>query len=111
MAAAIMPAPNSPIVNALSVDVEDYYQVQALSRLIPREVWKSCESRVERNTRTLLEIFAAANVKGTFFTLGWIADVIRPSCARLSPAAMSLPVTAIRTFVSMPSRPMNFAPT
>jgi polysaccharide deacetylase family protein (PEP-CTERM system associated) len=74
MAAATMPAPSSSIVNALSVDVEDYYQVQALSSVYSRDAWEGCESRVERNTRTLLEIFAAANVKGTFFTLGWIAE-------------------------------------
>ncbi len=69
------PAPDSSsIVNALSVDVEDYYQVQALSPVYSRESWEGCESRVERNTRALLDIFAAANVKGTFFTLGWIAE-------------------------------------
>ena len=67
------PKPSS-IVNALSVDVEDYFQVQALSSAHPRESWDACESRVERNTNAILEIFAAANVKGTFFTLGWIAE-------------------------------------
>ena len=69
------PAPNpSTIVNALSVDVEDYFQVQALADAYGREQWDDCESRVERNTGALLEIFAGAGVKGTFFTLGWIAE-------------------------------------
>jgi len=69
------PAPDpSAIVNALSVDVEDYYQVQALADAYGREAWEQCESRVERNTNALLEIFADAGVKGTFFTLGWIAE-------------------------------------
>ena len=65
---------SSAIVNALSVDVEDYFQVQALSGAYGREDWERCESRVERNTNALLEIFAEAGVKGTFFTLGWIAE-------------------------------------
>ncbi|HEY2837196.1 MAG TPA: XrtA system polysaccharide deacetylase [Rhizomicrobium sp.] len=65
---------SSAIVNALSVDVEDYFQVQALADAYGREDWENCESRVERNTDALLEIFAEAGVKGTFFTLGWIAE-------------------------------------
>jgi polysaccharide deacetylase family protein (PEP-CTERM system associated) len=64
----------SAIVNALSVDVEDYFQVQALSEAYTREDWERCESRVERNTNAVLEIFAETGVKGTFFTLGWIAE-------------------------------------
>jgi polysaccharide deacetylase family protein (PEP-CTERM system associated) len=64
----------SPIVNGLSVDVEDYYQVQSLEKAYARSDWENCPSRVERNTHELLDIFAAAGVKATFFTLGWIAE-------------------------------------
>jgi polysaccharide deacetylase family protein (PEP-CTERM system associated) len=64
----------SSIANGLSVDVEDYYQVQALEKAYTRPNWDSYPSRVERNTRTILDIFAASKVKGTFFTLGWIAE-------------------------------------
>jgi polysaccharide deacetylase family protein (PEP-CTERM system associated) len=64
----------SPITNALSVDVEDYFQVQALASVHPRSEWEARESRVERNTDCILEVFADAGVKGTFFTLGWIAE-------------------------------------
>ena len=64
----------SSIVNGLSVDVEDYYQVQSLEKAYTRSNWDSYPSRVEQNTRTLLDIFAASKVKGTFFTLGWIAE-------------------------------------
>lgn len=64
----------SSIVNGLSVDVEDYYQVQALEKAYTRAHWDSYPSRVDRNTRTILDIFAASKVKGTFFTLGWIAE-------------------------------------
>jgi polysaccharide deacetylase family protein (PEP-CTERM system associated) len=69
-----MPDSGAPLVNALSVDVEDYFQVQALARAYARSGWDDYPSRVERNTCALLEIFGAAGVKATFFTLGWIAE-------------------------------------
>lgn len=59
---------------ALSVDVEDYFQVQAFARYAPREEWSRYPSRVERNTRLLLDLFDEAGATGTFFTLGWIAS-------------------------------------
>ncbi len=68
-----MPAAPAPIVNALSVDVEDYYQVQALAEAFPRAIWDGCISRVEDNTALILDILEAAGVRGTFFTLGCIA--------------------------------------
>ncbi len=58
---------------ALSVDVEDYYQVQAFARLVSRSDWPSYPPRVERNTRLLLDLFDATRSRGTFFTLGWVA--------------------------------------
>jgi polysaccharide deacetylase family protein (PEP-CTERM system associated) len=60
--------------NALSFDVEDYFQVQALSDAYPRERWEACEPRVERNTSVLLDLLAAENSRATFFTLGWVAQ-------------------------------------
>lgn len=62
------------VVNALTVDVEDYFQVSAFEPLIRREDWGKWPSRVERNTDALLEMFAAQGVKATFFTLGWIGE-------------------------------------
>ncbi len=62
------------VVNALSVDVEDYYQVQALESHYARSTWETCESRVEHNTNRILELFADQGVKATFFTLAWIAE-------------------------------------
>lgn len=59
--------------SALSVDVEDYYQVQAFAHLAPRETWDRHPSRVEANTRRLLDRFDEWGARGTFFTLGWIA--------------------------------------
>jgi polysaccharide deacetylase family protein (PEP-CTERM system associated) len=60
--------------NALTIDVEDYFQVSALEPSIPRSTWDSCEYRVEASTERLLEIFERARVKGTFFVLGWVAE-------------------------------------
>jgi polysaccharide deacetylase family protein (PEP-CTERM system associated) len=61
-------------VNALTVDVEDYYQVESFVEAIRREDWKHWEPRVERNTHRLLDLFARYRVSGTFFILGWIAE-------------------------------------
>jgi polysaccharide deacetylase family protein (PEP-CTERM system associated) len=62
------------IVNALTVDVEDYYQVGAFERRISRAAWGDYPSRVEANTTAMLELFEAAQVHATFFVLGWIAE-------------------------------------
>jgi peptidoglycan-N-acetylglucosamine deacetylase len=66
--------PRNHIVNALSVDVEDYFQVQALAGAYDRSQWDGCESRVERNVDRILTLFGEAGVTGTFFSLGWIAE-------------------------------------
>ena len=62
------------IVNAMSVDVEDYFQVSAFENHIPREKWDNFEWRVRANTDRVLDLFSAANVKGTFFMLGCVAE-------------------------------------
>jgi polysaccharide deacetylase family protein (PEP-CTERM system associated) len=64
----------SAIVNAFTVDVEDYFQVAALASAIDRASWAQRESRVERNTGVLLDLLAARGIHGTFFVLGWIAE-------------------------------------
>lgn len=61
------------IVNALSVDVEEWFQVGAFERTIDRSDWETIASRVVENCGTVLDLFAQAGVKGTFFTLGWVA--------------------------------------
>jgi len=58
---------------ALSVDVEDYFQVQAFARYVSRDDWERWPSRVEPNTRRLLDLFESAGATATFFTLGWVA--------------------------------------
>lgn len=62
------------LVNALTIDVEDYFQVSAFSSHIKRADWASQPSRVEANTDRLLALFADKGVLGTFFVLGWIAE-------------------------------------
>lgn len=62
------------VINALTVDVEDYFQVSAFAKQYPRECWDLQELRVERNTYRLLELFEEHDVKATFFTLGWVAN-------------------------------------
>ncbi|MGM0571794.1 MAG: polysaccharide deacetylase family protein, partial [Pseudomonadota bacterium] len=61
-------------LHALSVDVEDYFHVAALSSVISQDDWTSLPSRVERNTERLLELFDRQQVKCTFFVLGWVAE-------------------------------------
>ncbi len=60
--------------NALSVDVEDWFQVGAFERTIDRSDWEGLAHRVERNTDAVLDLFAQAGVTATFFTLGWVAE-------------------------------------
>jgi len=64
----------SEICNALSVDVEDYFQVSALAPHIARSEWDRIPCRVERNVETLLGLLAESGSQATFFTLGWIAE-------------------------------------
>jgi polysaccharide deacetylase family protein (PEP-CTERM system associated) len=59
--------------NALSVDVEDWFQVGAFERVIDRAEWETLDGRVERNTDAVLRLFAEERVRATFFTLGWVA--------------------------------------
>ena len=68
------PRENIVIANALSVDVEDYFQVSALAPHIERHRWDSMECRVERNIGRLLALFEKRGARATFFTLSWIAE-------------------------------------
>ncbi len=71
-----MLAPSSSLArtNALTVDVEEYFQVAAFERVIPHGRWDTSESRVEFNTGRVLDLFAGNGAKATFFVLGWIAE-------------------------------------
>lgn len=65
---------NASIKNAMSVDVEDYFQVSAFAPHIRREDWDSLPCRVERNIDAILGLLDEADTRATFFTLGWIAE-------------------------------------
>lgn len=71
-------------VNAMSVDVEDYFQVSAFETQVDRKHWDDFECRVEATMDRTLQMFADHNVKATFFTLGWVAqrypNIIRAIC-------------------------------
>lgn len=62
------------LTNAISVDVEDYFQTEAMSAIAPRTQWDTFPSHVIANTETLFELFARHHVHATFFFLGWIAE-------------------------------------
>ena len=63
-----------PILNAFSIDVEDYFQVSALAPHFPRQIWDQQPCRVERNVDRMLGMLADSQALATFFTLGWVAE-------------------------------------
>jgi polysaccharide deacetylase family protein (PEP-CTERM system associated) len=65
---------SSGVVNAMTVDVEDYFQVSAFENVVARDNWDQLSCRVEQNTDRILELFDAHDVKATFFMLGWVAE-------------------------------------
>jgi polysaccharide deacetylase family protein (PEP-CTERM system associated) len=69
---------------ALSVDVEEHFQVQAFAHRVARREWSRYPSRVARNTERLLDLFDAAGARGTFFVLGWVAREHRPLVSRIA---------------------------
>jgi hypothetical protein len=84
------------IRNAMTVDVEDYFQVQALADYVPRSSWDAIAPRVEANVEAILELFDIAGIRATFFTLGtnWqaTAGIIRAPTRSNRPS--SVPMSA-----------------
>lgn len=70
----LTPACRSSVVNALTIDVEDWFHANALSAAVPRSAWNDLPQGAERNTRHLLDILSAHDVRATFFVLGWVAE-------------------------------------
>jgi polysaccharide deacetylase family protein (PEP-CTERM system associated) len=66
--------PGASSTNVLSVDVEDYFHVEAFSDVVDRSAWERYSSRVEANTHRLLDLLDEHAIEGTFFILGWVAD-------------------------------------
>lgn len=69
------------LINAMTVDVEDYFHASAFDRVVSRTSWPERESRVDASTHRLLALFDKHRVKGTFFVLGWVAQR-RPDLVR-----------------------------
>ena len=97
--------------NAMTVDVEDYFQVSAFERYVDRDAWDSRECRVERNVDRILELFDKRNVKATFFTLGWVAERYPQMLRRMVNRATKSPATACLTCVSHSRIRTRFAKT
>jgi polysaccharide deacetylase family protein (PEP-CTERM system associated) len=72
--AAVGLEPNGPILNALTIDVEEHFQVSAFSRNVAREDWGGFASRVVPNTERILDLLEEVGVQATFFVLGWVAE-------------------------------------
>src|SRR5688572_15343943 len=68
------PVRDGHFVNALTIDVEDYFQVSALAPYISRTEWELRECRVERNVDRILSMLSDHGARATFFTLGWVAE-------------------------------------
>jgi len=67
-------SPDAAFKNVISVDVEDYFHAEAFAATVDRSQWGSYESRVESNTRRLLDLFSELELEATFFVLGWVAE-------------------------------------
>jgi polysaccharide deacetylase family protein (PEP-CTERM system associated) len=65
---------STPVVNAMSIDVEDYFHVSVFDGIVPRSTWDGMESRVVANTERLLDIFDESGARSTFFVLGWVGE-------------------------------------
>ncbi|HEV8396210.1 MAG TPA: XrtA system polysaccharide deacetylase [Vicinamibacterales bacterium] len=68
------PAAAASRLNAMTVDVEDYFHVSVFDKTVPRTDWEGLESRVVTNTERLLDLFDEYAVRSTFFVLGWVAE-------------------------------------
>src|ERR1035438_4596072 len=75
------PSLGHPANDVLSVDVEDYFHVEAFADQVPRSEWDRYPSRVVTNTHRLLDLFDEFGAKGTYFVLGWVAQKF-PSLVR-----------------------------
>jgi polysaccharide deacetylase family protein (PEP-CTERM system associated) len=83
---AIPLPPRWPARHLFTVDLEDYFQVNAFERIVDRANWDRYPLRVEESTGRLLDLLASHNTKATFFTLGWIAEKVPQLVRRIAEA-------------------------
>jgi peptidoglycan-N-acetylglucosamine deacetylase len=90
------------VVHAMSVDVEDWFQVLNMAELIDRKDWDGFELRCGDSTRRLLDLFARRDAKATFFCLGWIAERLPDLIAEIHAAGHEIATTTAccRTLVN-----------
>jgi polysaccharide deacetylase family protein (PEP-CTERM system associated) len=81
---------SSLIVNALTIDVEDYFQVSAFANHVPRRDWESLPCRIEQNIDRVLALLAEHDVRATFFALGWVAERYPALIRRIADAGHEL---------------------
>jgi polysaccharide deacetylase family protein (PEP-CTERM system associated) len=74
----------SPVLNAMTIDVEDYFHVSVFDKTVPRLRWDTLESRVRINTEHLLSLFEEVDIRATFFVLGWVAERFPDLVRRIS---------------------------
>jgi peptidoglycan/xylan/chitin deacetylase (PgdA/CDA1 family) len=82
------------MLNALTIDVEDYFQVNAFAGLIRQDQWGTYPLRVDGNTRRILDMLDSFSIKATFFILGWVEERLPGLTKRFTVAVMKFPVTA-----------------
>lgn len=71
---AVTASAAEPVINAMSIDVEDYFHVSVFDGIVPRHDWARMESRVVANTTRILDLFDEFKVRSTFFVLGWVGE-------------------------------------
>ena len=84
------PITEGSILNGMSVDIEDWFQVGAFETVIDREDWDGFDCRVERNADAVIALFDRTGVKATFFTLGWVAERYPALMRRIAEAGHEL---------------------
>jgi polysaccharide deacetylase family protein (PEP-CTERM system associated) len=76
----------SRVINAMTIDVEDYFHVSVFDGVVPRARWQQLETRVARNTERLLDLFDERRLRATFFVLGWVAERVPDLVRRIARA-------------------------
>jgi polysaccharide deacetylase family protein (PEP-CTERM system associated) len=97
-----------PVRSALTCDVEDYFQVSAFEPLVPKSRWDEFECRIPRNIDRVLQLFSDAGVKGTFFTLGWVAERFPGVVRRITDAGHEIASHGMRHERVFDLRPEQF---
>lgn len=83
--------------NALTIDVEDYFQVTAFAGRVKMADWDNFPIRARENTLRILELLETRSIRATFFILGWLANRSLTWCGKYGPAATRSPAMVTAT--------------